>query len=101
AAVTAPLQALLAAGDHLLMVDSAYGPARNFCNGTMKRCGVETTFYDPMIGADIERLIQPNTKVVYVESPGSLTFEIQDIPAIAAIAPHRTMSSSGCAACAR
>src|SRR5208282_5587500 len=88
AAVTAPLQALLGTGDHCLMVDSAYGPARNFCEGILKRCGVETTYYDPLIGDGIATLIKPNTKVVYCESPGSLTFEIQDIPAIAAVA-HR------------
>ncbi len=86
AAVTAPLQALLGAGDHCLMVDSAYGPARNFCEGILKKCGVETTYYDPLIGEGIAALIRPNTKVVYCESPGSLTFEIQDIPAIAAVA---------------
>jgi cysteine-S-conjugate beta-lyase len=88
AAVTAPLQALLGTGDHLLMVDSCYGPARAFCDGILKRCGVETTYYDPLIGDGIARLMRPNTKVVYVESPGSLTFEVQDIPAIAAVA-HR------------
>ena len=70
AAVTAPLQALLGAGDHCLMVDSCYGPARNFCEGILKRCGVETTYYDPLIGEGIARLIRPNTKVVYCESPG-------------------------------
>ncbi len=68
------------------MVDSAYGPARNFCEGILKKCGVETTYYDPLIGEGIARLMRPNTKVVYCESPGSLTFEIQDIPAIAAVA---------------
>jgi len=88
AAVTAPLQGLLQQGDHLLMVDSAYGPARNFCNRVLTRMGVETTYYDPLIGDGIAGLMRPNTKVVYVESPGSLTFEVQDIPAIAAIA-HR------------
>ncbi|MBV9859284.1 MAG: cystathionine beta-lyase [Alphaproteobacteria bacterium] len=88
AAITAPLQALLGAGDHLLMVDSVYGPARTFCNGTLARCGVETTYYDPLIGEGIAALMRPNTKVVYCESPGSLTFEVQDIPAIAAVA-HR------------
>ena len=86
--MTGPLQALLGAGDHCLMVDSAYGPARNFCEGVLKKCGVETTYYDPLIGEGIAKLIRPNTKVVYCESPGSLTFEIQDIPAIAAVA-HR------------
>ena len=88
AAVTAPLQALLGTGDHCLMVDSAYGPARNFCEGILKKCGVETTYYDPLVGEGISQLMQPNTNVVYCESPGSLTFEIQDIPAIAAVA-HR------------
>ena len=88
AAITAPLQGLLSQGDHLLMVDSAYGPARNFCNRVLTRMGVETTYYDPVIGDGIAELMRPNTKVVYVESPGSLTFEVQDIPAIAAIA-HR------------
>ena len=86
AAVTAPLQALLGAGDHCLMVDSCYGPARNFCEGILKKCGVETNYYDPLIGEGIAKLMRPNTKVVYCESPGSLTFEIQDIPAIAAVA---------------
>ncbi|HTT80096.1 MAG TPA: cystathionine beta-lyase [Stellaceae bacterium] len=86
AAVTAPLQALLGAGDHCLMVDSCYGPARNFCEGILQRCGVETTYYDPLLGAGVEALMRPNTKVVYCESPGSLTFEVQDIPAIAAVA---------------
>src|SRR6266403_1235011 len=88
AAITPPLQGLLSQGDHLLMVDSAYGPARNFCNRVLTRMGVETTYYDPLIGDGIAGLMRPNTKVVYVESPGSLTFEVQDIPAIAAIA-HR------------
>src|SRR5438445_3225670 len=86
AAITAPLQGLLSQGDHLLMVDSAYGPARNFCNRVLTRMGVETTYYDPLIGHGIAQLMRPNTKVVYVESPGSLTFEVQDVPAIAAIA---------------
>src|ERR1700747_3714487 len=86
AAITAPLQACLKCGDHLLMVDSCYGPARNFCEKVLTRCGVETTYYDSLIGADIARLMRQNTRVVYVESPGSLTFEVQDVPAIAAAA---------------
>jgi cysteine-S-conjugate beta-lyase len=89
AAITAPLQALLSAGDHLLMTDSCYGPARNFCDKLLARCGVETTFYDPLAGEGIARLMRPNTRVVYVESPGSLTFEMQDVPAIAAAAHQR------------
>ena len=83
AAITAPLQACLKCGDHVLMVDSCYGPARNFCERVLTRCGVETTYYDPLIGGEIARLMRPNTRVVYVESPGSLTFEVQDVPAIA------------------
>ena len=86
AAITAPLQACLKCGDHLLMVDSCYGPARNFCEKVLTRCGVETTYYDPLIGEEIALLMRPNTRVVYVESPGSLTFEVQDVPAIAAAA---------------
>ena len=71
------------AGDHVLVSDSAYGPARTFCDSVLKRYGVETTYYDPLIGGGIARLMRPNTKAVYTESPGSLTFEMQDIPAIA------------------
>jgi cysteine-S-conjugate beta-lyase len=86
AAVTAPLEACLKCGDHLLMVDSVYGPARNFCEKVLTRYGIETTYYDPLIGEGIARLMRHNTRVVYVESPGSLTFEVQDVPAIAAAA---------------
>ena len=86
AAITTALISFLDSGDHLLMVDSVYGPTRNFCNTTLKRCGVETTYYDPLIGAGIAELIKPNTKVIFTESPGSYTFEIQDIPAIAEVA---------------
>ncbi len=86
AAITVALTAFLGSGDHLLMVDTVYGPARKFCAGALARFGVETTFYDPLIGAGIADLIRPNTRVVYLESPGSLTFEVQDVPAIAAAA---------------
>jgi cysteine-S-conjugate beta-lyase len=86
AAITAPLQACLKCGDHLLMVDTAYGPTRNFCEKVLTRHGVATTYYDPKIGEGIVRLIRANTRVVYVESPGSLTFEVQDVPAIAEVA---------------
>ncbi|MCC7260825.1 MAG: cystathionine beta-lyase [Alphaproteobacteria bacterium] len=82
-AFTTVLLALLSAGDHLLMADSVYDPTRRFCDHELKRLGVETTYYDPTIGAGIKALIRDNTKVVFVESPGSLTFEMQDIPAIA------------------
>ncbi len=78
-----PLIAFLAAGDHVLIPDSLYGSTRKFVDQELVRFGVAITYYDPTIGADIAALIQPNTKLVYVESPGSLTFEMQDIPAIA------------------
>jgi len=84
AAVTLPLMAYLKTGDHCLMLDSCYGPARNFCDNYLKPMGVETTYYDPNIDeAGIRDLMRPNTRVVYTESPGSHTFEVQDIPAIA------------------
>ncbi len=83
AAVNATLLAFLKTGDHLLIVDSVYGPARNFCNNFLTRFGVETTFYDPAIGFGIKDLIRDNTKLIYTESPGSQTFEMQDVPAIA------------------
>ncbi|MGZ5035761.1 MAG: cystathionine beta-lyase [Usitatibacter sp.] len=89
AAVAVALMACLKAGDHLLMTDSAYGPARRFCVRTLARYGVETTFYDPLIGEGIAALMRPNTRAVYLESPGSLTFEVQDFPAIARIARAR------------
>ena len=83
AAIVAALCAFVKSGDHLLMVDSVYGPARNFCNARLKPSGVEVEYYDPLIGAGIAKLIRPNTRAVFCESPGSLTFEMQDIPAIA------------------
>ena len=87
AAVTTPLLAYLATGDHMLVPDSVYGPARGFCDGMLKRLGIETTYYDPTItAAGLEALMQPNTKVLYTESPGSHSFEVQDIPAMAAVA---------------
>ncbi|MBL6958655.1 MAG: cystathionine beta-lyase [Rhodospirillales bacterium] len=83
AAIAGALLSCLQAGDHLLMVDNVYAPSRRLCDGLLKRFGVETTYYDPMIGGGIKDLIQPNTKVVFTESPGSLTFEVPDIPALA------------------
>ena len=83
-AITTPLLAYLGAGDHCLMPDSTYGPARNFCDGMLSRLGVETSYYDPEIdGASLSALMRPNTRVVYLESPGSHTFEVQDVPALA------------------
>ena len=89
AANSGGMLALLSPGDHLLMVDSAYEPTRAFCNGMLKRYGVETTFYDPLVGSGITELIRPETKLIFLESPGSLTFEVQDVSAITAIARER------------
>ena len=89
AAVTASLLAVLGPGDHLLMVDTAYEPTRSTCDGFLAKIGIETTYYDPMIGAGIADLIRPNTRAVYLESPGSLTFETQDVPAIVGVAKAR------------
>jgi cystathionine beta-lyase len=77
---------VLKSGDHVLVSDSAYGPARKFCDTVLKRYGITTSYYDPLIGAGITSLMQPNTRAVFTEAPGSLTFEMQDIPAIAAVA---------------
>ena len=85
-AIALAIQAVCGAGDHLLMVDSCYHPTRLLCDRTLKRFGIETTYYDPLIGAGIEKLMKPNTRAVFCESPGSLTFEVQDVPAIAAVA---------------
>jgi cystathionine beta-lyase len=79
----------MASGDHLLMADCVYGPARKFATTVLKRLGVETTFFDPAIGAGIAALFTPRTKAVYLEAPGSLTFEMQDLPAIAGVAHAR------------
>ncbi|HEV8237267.1 MAG TPA: cystathionine beta-lyase [Gemmatimonadaceae bacterium] len=89
AAVTVALQGLVKAGDHILVADTAYVPTRIFCDRVLKRFGVETTYYDPLIGATIDTLFRANTRLVFLESPGSMTFEIQDVPAIANAARAR------------
>jgi cysteine-S-conjugate beta-lyase len=89
AAISTTLLAVLKTGDHLLVCDNAYRPTRNFCNGVLARYGVETTYFDPLIGSGIERLFKPNTRAVLVEAPGSQSFEMPDIPAIAAVAHAR------------
>ncbi len=83
AAISAALLSVVRAGDHVLVTDSAYGPTRNFCGQILSRLGVTTSYYDPGIGAGIAALLQPNTRAVYLESPGSLSFEMQDVAAIA------------------
>jgi cystathionine beta-lyase len=85
-AIAAALLSVVRTGDHILVTDSVYGPTRSFCDQILTRLGVATTYYDPQIGASIAGLMQPTTRVVFVESPGSLSFEMQDIPAIAAAA---------------
>lgn len=89
AAVAGALLAFLETGDHLLVTDSVYYPTRKLCDRLLAGFGIETTYYDPMIGGGIDALIRPETRVVFVEAPGSLTFEVQDIPAIAEAAHAR------------
>ena len=86
AAVAGALLACVKSGDNVLVPDSVYGPGRHFCDSFLTRMGVSTTYYDPLIGSGMAALLQPNTTVVYTESPGSHTFEVQDIPAIARVA---------------
>ncbi|NIJ24061.1 cystathionine beta-lyase [Sphingomonas japonica] len=89
AAIASALLAVLSPGDHLLVPDSAYDPTRSLANGLLKRMGIETEFYDPLMGAGIAALCRDNTAAIFLESPGSLTFEVQDIPAIVAVARAR------------
>jgi len=86
AAIVVALMAAVEAGGHLLVTDSVYQPTRIFCDDALKRMGVETTYYDPRLGKEIAALMRPNTKAVFVESPGSQSLEVQDIPAIAEVA---------------
>jgi cysteine-S-conjugate beta-lyase len=86
AAVTLAINAFVGQGDHLLIPDAVYGLTRDFCRTVLSRFGVETTSYDPCLGACIAEVMRPNTRVVFTESPGSLTFEVQDIPAVVAVA---------------
>ncbi len=86
AAITNAILAFVEQGDHILMVDSAYEPTRDYCDKILTKMGVTTTYYDPMIGTDIEALIRDNTRLIFLESPGSLTMEVQDVPAISDVA---------------
>ncbi len=90
-AITLVLSAFLKAGDHLLVTDSVYGPTRRFCNKTLQSFGIETDYYDPENIDDLKSKIKPNTKVIFLESPGSLTFEIQDLEAISKIAREKNI----------
>ena len=91
AAIAAALLAVVGPGDELLMVDTAYGPTRHFCDDLLKRLGVVTRYYDPLIGGGIEALISDKTRAIFLESPGSLTFEIQDVPAICEVAKRHDL----------
>jgi cystathionine beta-lyase len=93
AAVAAALLSILETGDELLMVDTAYGPTRSLCDSLLKRFGVKTVYYDPLVGAGIEALIGERTRAVFMESPGTHTFEVQDVPAICAVARAKGLVS--------
>ncbi len=93
AALSHALLTVLSPGDHLLMTDSVYDPTRALCDGLLKRMGITTTYYDPLIGAGIEALITPQTRAIFIESPGSLTFEVQDVPALVAVAKAHDLVS--------
>jgi len=93
AAISCALMAVLKPGDQLLMVDSVYDPTRSFCDKMLKPLGIETIYYDPMIGASIAELVTDKTRAIFLESPGSLTMEVQDIPAITAIARDRGITT--------
>jgi cystathionine beta-lyase len=89
AAISTTLLSVTKAGDHVLVCDNVYRPSRNFCNGLLARFGVETSYYDPLIGAGIEKLFRPTTAAVLIEAPGSQSFEMPDITAIASVAHSR------------
>lgn len=91
AAITTALFAVLAPGDELLAPDNSYGPTRKFCDTLLKRFGVSTRYYDPLVGAGIAELVGDTTRAILLESPGSLTMEVQDVPGICAVARERGM----------
>ena len=90
-AVSTAIFAFVEAGDHILMTDSVYQPTRKFCDHMLNKLGVETTYYDPLIGAGIDKLVRENTRLIFTESPGSQTLEVQDIPAIAKVCAKRKL----------
>lgn len=92
-AITFSLQAMLKPGDHVLCVDCCYSPTRAFLEGYLKSLGITTSYYDPMIGAKIANLVQDNTKLIILESPGSHSFEVQDMPAIIAVAREKRITT--------
>jgi cystathionine beta-lyase len=94
AAITATMTAFAKSGDHILVPDSVYGPVRHLCDTVLDGLGITTTYYDPLIGARIEELFRPNTRLLYMESPGSLTFEVQDVPALLAVAREHGIATA-------
>jgi cystathionine beta-lyase len=90
-AVSTAIFAFVQSGDHILVSDSVYQPTRSFCDRLLTKLGVETTYYDPIVGAGIDKLVRPSTRLIFTESPGSQTFEVQDIPAIAQVAAKRKL----------
>jgi cysteine-S-conjugate beta-lyase len=93
AAINTALVAFLKQGDHMLLVDNVYSPTRGFADKFLKKLGIETTYYDPLIGEDIKKLIKKNTKVIFMESPGSLSFEVQDVAAICKVAKKHNITT--------
>ncbi|RGP35395.1 cystathionine beta-lyase [Pseudotabrizicola alkalilacus] len=93
-AISVVLMTYAEPGAHFLVVDSSYGPTRKFCNQLLQKFGVETTYYDPTKGAEIEALIRPETKLIWMESPGSQTFEVQDVAAITAVARRHGVTTA-------
>ncbi|MEW6121170.1 MAG: cystathionine beta-lyase [Pseudomonadota bacterium] len=92
-AVSVALLSVLKAGDHLLMTDSAYNPTRRICDGVLKRSGVEVSYYDPLVGGGIADIVRENTRAIFMESPGSQSLEVQDVPAIVAVAQARGITT--------
>jgi cystathionine beta-lyase len=86
AAISNSILSFVETGDHILMVDTCYEPTRDFCDKILKKMGIETTYYDPVVGAGIRELIRPNTKILFLESPGSITMEVQDVPTMTRVA---------------
>jgi len=93
AAITMALMAFVETGDHILVTDNTYGPTRSFSSKNLAKMGIEAEFYDPAIGDDIDRRIRPNTRLIWLESPGSQTFEIQDVAAISRVARAKSVIS--------
>ena len=91
AAISNAILSFVKTGDHILMVDTAYEPTRDFCRVILQNMGVETTYYDPLIGEGIKALIRPNTRILFLESPGSISMEVQDVPLLASIAHEHNM----------